>query len=67
MSDRHAEHEWQLQALQGRTRPIAPSNGRSPRPSPRTVGLRRMLAVVALALVAAGLGLVLHAGPGLCS
>jgi hypothetical protein len=65
MSDRHAEYEWQQQALQGRPRPIAPAPIRTPLQRPAT-GLRSTLAILALSLVAAGLWLVLHAGVG-CS
>jgi hypothetical protein len=59
MSDPHAEYEWQQQALQGRPLPrIAPSNGKSRRAASR---VRPVLAVVSLALVAAGLLIVLQA------
>jgi len=63
--DRYAELDWERQALQGRPRPIAPS--RHPnryRAPPRTSGLRRVLGIVALALVAAGVLLAAHAGTG---
>lgn len=58
---RHAEHEWQLQALQGRT----PTSWHAPAPSRparrRSRALPCVLAVVAGALIATGVLLVLHA------
>jgi hypothetical protein len=62
--DRHAELDWHRQALQGRPpQHIAPARRNRYRAAPRTSGLRSMLAIVALSLVAAGVLLVAHAAP----